>query len=113
MADKIQITPNVISEQGLRQSLEHGGQLEIECREGPFRKGPSWHGIWIMKSVDPSGEGQMLVTARMDAAQGGFKVREFKTATGIISFLADCGFSAAHFPLRAGEKTTLRLQLAD
>ena len=112
MADKIQLTPNVISEQGLRQSLEHGGQLEIECREPPFRKGPSWHGLWIMKSVDPSGDVQMLVTARMDAARGGFKVREFKTATGIISFLTDCGFAVAHFPLRVGEKTTLRLQLA-
>ncbi|MBM1222775.1 MULTISPECIES: hypothetical protein [Rhodobacterales] len=112
MADKIQLTPNVINEQGLRLSLKHGGQLEIECREEPFRKGPSWHGLWFMKSIDPSGEVQMLVTARMDATRGGFKVREFKTATGIISFLSDCGFAAVHFPLRAGDKTTLRLQLA-
>lgn len=105
-----EIVPNVITEHSLRQRLEEGSELNIHCINAPYRKGPNWHGLWKMDAVHPSGTKQTLVTARATAATGGVKVREFKTISGVVSFLVGCGFDAVSFPVSAGEKVSLSLQ---
>lgn len=99
---------NVVSERGLRQHIERGQAIEILCKAAPERKGPTWHGTWVMRTVGIDGEERMLVTARSNAT-GDIKIREFKTATGVISFLIGIGFASAHFPLKTGHRTTHRL----
>lgn len=86
---------NVITEQGLRALAEEGHTVEVLCKADPERKGPSWYGLWIMRTVRNGGQEKILVTARTRLTQNAIKVREFKTATGVISFLVGVGFSQA------------------
>ena len=50
-----------------------------------------------------------LVTARTRLTQNAIRVREFKTATGVISFLVGVGFAQASIPMKNGEKTSHNL----
>lgn len=104
-----EIEPNVTTEQGLRALAEEGHTVEVLCKADPARKGPSWHGLWIVRTVGRDGQEKILVTARTRLAQNAIKVREFKTATGVISFLVGVGFSQASIPMKDGEKTSHRL----
>jgi len=54
------------------------------------------------------GTTQMLVTARSRLA-GQISIREFKTVTGIVSFLTDCGFTKVSFPVIGGGTVSLTL----
>lgn len=103
------LEPNVITEQGLRELAEKGHGVEVLCQTDPERKGPSWYGLWIMRTVGADGKEKLLVTARTRLTQNAIKVREFKTATGVISFLVGVGFSQASIPMNNGEKTSHRL----
>ncbi len=103
------LEPNVTTEQGLRGLADEGHSVEVLCKADPERKGPSWHGLWIMRTVGNDGQGKTLVTARTRLTQNAIKVREFKTATGVISFLVGIGFSQASIPMKNGEKTSHRL----
>ena len=49
-----------------------------------------------MHAEHSDGTTQMLVTARSRMA-GEISIREFKTVTGIVSFLTDCGFTKIFF----------------
>lgn len=101
--------PNVTTEQGLRELAENGHSVEVLCKTAPERKGPSWYGLWTMRTISNDGHEKLLVTARTRPSQNDIRVREFKTATGIISFLIGVGFSQASIPLVSGEKTSHRL----
>ena len=103
------LEPNVITEQGLRELVEKGHTVEVLCQTDPERKGPSWYGLWIMRRVGADGKEKLLLTARTRLTQNAIKVREFKTATGVISFLVGAGFSEASIPMKNGEKTSHRL----
>ena len=48
-------------------------------------------------------------TARTRLTQTAIKVREFKTAIGVISFLVGVRLSQASIPMKDGEKTSHRL----
>ena len=50
----------------------------------------------------------MLVTARSRLV-GQISVREFKTVTGIVSFLKDCGFTKVTFPMIEGDFVSLAM----
>lgn len=100
---------NVITEQGLRALAEEGQTVEVLCKADPERKGPSWYGLWIMRIVGNDGQEKILVTARTRLTQNAIKVRGFKTATGVISFLVGIGFSQASIPMKNGKKTSHRL----
>ena len=102
------LEPNVTTEQGLRTLAEEGHTVEVLCKADPERKGPSWYGLWIMRIVGSDGQEKILVTARTRLTQNAIKVREFKTATGVISFLVGVGFSRASIPMRNGEITSHR-----
>lgn len=103
------LEPNVTTEQGLRELAEKGHTVEVLCKADPERKGPSWYGLWIMRIVGDDSREKLLVTARTRLTQNAIKVREFKTATGVISFLVGVGFSQASIPMKNGETTSHRL----
>jgi len=109
MTATTEIEPNVTTEQGLRALAEEGHAVEVLCKAEPERKGPSWYGLWIMRTIGNDGQEKILVTARTRLTQNAIKVREFKTATGVISFLVGAGFSQASIPMKNGEKTSHRL----
>ena len=109
MTATIEIEPNVTTEQGLRALAAQGYTIEVLCKADPERKGPSWHGLWFIKTLGADGQEKLLVTARTRLTQNAIKVREFKTATGVISFLVGVGFSHANIPMKDGEKTSHRL----
>ncbi|MBB3988517.1 hypothetical protein GGQ68_004874 [Sagittula marina] len=97
------------TEQGLRALAEEGHTVEVLCKADPERKGPSWYGLWIMRTVGNDGQEKILVTARTRVTQNAIRVREFKTATGVISFLVGIGFAQASIPMKIGETTSHRL----
>lgn len=105
MTTKAIFQPNVTTEQGLRDLVENGHTVEILCEAEPERKGPSWYGRWTMRAISPDGHERLLVTARNRPSHNDIKVREFKTATGVISFLIGVGFSQANIPFKDGTKT--------
>ncbi len=109
MTTTTDLEPNVITEQGLRELTEQGHGVEVLCLTDPERKGPSWYGLWIMRTVGADDNEKLLVTARTRLTQNAIKVREFKTATGVISFLIGIGFANANIPLKEGETTLHRL----
>ncbi|WP_162797854.1 MULTISPECIES: hypothetical protein [unclassified Sulfitobacter] len=92
----------------MKQRLETGSKLIITCNVSPTRKASSWFGVWTMHAEHSDGTTQMLVTARSRMA-GEISIREFKTVTGIVSFLTDCGFTKISFPVVEGD--TVRLPL--
>ncbi|RLJ36235.1 hypothetical protein BCF46_3817 [Litoreibacter meonggei] len=99
-------TPNVLTEVALKQRLETGSTLMIKCCQSPTRKASVWYGLWTMEAHHPDGSSQMLVTARSRLV-GQISVREFKTVTGIVSFLKDCGFTKVTFPMIEGDFVSL------
>ena len=109
MTETEEIELNVTTEQGLRALAEAGHSVEVLCKTDPERKGPSWYGLWLMRTVGNDGQEKILVTARTRLTQNAIKVREFKTATGVISFLVGVGFSQASIPMKNGETTSHRL----
>ena len=103
------LEPNVTTEQGLRALAEEGHTVEVLCKEEPQRRGPSWYGLWIMRTAGKEGQQKILVTARTRLTQNAVKVRKFKTATGVISFLVGIGFSKASLPMKEGETASHHL----
>ena len=108
MSEALAPIPNVITELALRHRLETGSKLLIRCTQTPTRKASTWHGAWTMEAHHPDGTKQMLVTARSRLA-GQICVREFKTVTGIVSFLTDGGFTEVSFPVIEGRSVILSL----
>lgn len=105
--------PNVVTEARFRELVDNGYNAEILCQEAAHKKGPSYYGVWIMRAVSKDGVGKMLVTARTRATQSDIKIREFKTITGVVSFLIGIGFSHADVPLEEGQRTSHKLMAVD
>ncbi|CUH58753.1 MULTISPECIES: hypothetical protein [Rhodobacterales] len=102
--------PNVVTEARFRELVEDGYSAEILCQESAHKKGPSYYGVWIMRAVSDDGMEKLLVTARNTTSD--IKIREFKTITGVVSFLVGIGFSHADVPLEEGQRTTHKLAAA-
>ena len=105
--------PNVVTEARFRELVESGYSAEILCQESAHKKGPSYYGVWIMRVVSDDGVEKLLVTARTRTTYNDIKIREFKTITGVVSFLISIGFSHADIPLEEGQRTTLKLSMSD
>ncbi|WP_438361562.1 hypothetical protein [Palleronia pontilimi] len=101
--------PNVVTETKFRDLAAEGYAIEVVAQSDALKKGPSWHGTWIFRVVSDDGMEKLLVTARTRTSRGDIKIREFKTVTGVISFLVGIGFSHADIPLEEGQRTTLKL----
>jgi len=98
--------PNVVTEARFRELVESGYSAEILCQESAHKKGPSYYGVWIMRAVSDDGVEKLLVTARTRKTHDDIKIREFKTITGVVSFLVGIGFSHADVPIEEGQRTT-------
>ena len=105
--------PNVVTEARFRELVESGYSAEILCQESAHKKGPSYYGIWIMRAVSNDGVEKLLVTARTRTTHNDIKIREFKTITGVVSFLVGIGFSHADVPLEEGQRTTQKLSATE
>lgn len=105
--------PNVVMEGGFRELVENGYSAEILCQASAHKKGPSYYGVWIMRAVSDDGMEKLLVTARTRTTHNDIKIREFKTITGVVSFLVGIGFSHADVPLEEGQRTTHKLASID
>ncbi len=100
--------PNVVTEPRFRDLVESGYQAEVVCKVDAHKKGPSWYGLWIVRAVSDEGMEKLLVTARTRTTFNDIKIREFKTVTGVVSFLIGMGFRNANIPLEEGQRTTHR-----
>lgn len=105
--------PNVVTEARFRDLVDSGYSAEILCQESARKKGPSYYGVWIMRVVSDDGVEKLLVTARTRTTHNDIKIREFKTITGVVSFLIGIGFSHADVPLEEGQRTTHKLAASD
>ena len=105
--------PNVVMESGFRELMQNGYAAEILCQSSAHKKGSSHYGVWVMRAVSDDGVEKLLVTARTRVTFKDIKIREFKTITGVVSFLADIGFSHADIPLEEGQRTVLKLSASD
>ena len=93
-------TPNVVTEDGLRDLLSDNYLIEVICNQTAEKRHNSWYGSWIVHAVTKDGQdAKMLVTSRSV-----FKLRAFKTIVGLVSFLADMGCLSANIPLTAGRR---------
>lgn len=93
-------TPNVVTEDGLRDLLSDGYLIEVICNQTAEKRHNSWYGSWAVHAVAEDGQdAKLLVTSRSV-----FKLREFKTIVGLVSFLADMGCLSANIPLIAGRR---------
>jgi len=93
-------TPNVVTEDGLRDLLSDGYLIEVICNQTAEKRHNSWYGSWVVHAVTKDGQdAKMLVTSRSV-----FKLREFKTIIGLVSFLAEMGGLSANIPLTAGRR---------
>ena len=101
--------PNVVTEPRFRDLVASGYRVEVVCKTDAFKKGPNWHGIWILRAVSDEGLEKLLVTARTRTSRNDIKIREIKTVTGVISFLQGIGFSHADIPLEEGKRTVHKL----
>ena len=101
--------PNVVTEPRFRDLVASGYRVEVVCKEDAFKKGPNWHGVWILRAVSDDGVEKLLVTARTRTSRNDIKIREIKTVTGIISLLQGLGFSHADIPLEEGKRTVHKL----
>ena len=101
--------PNVVTESGFRDLVESGHRVEVVCKESAFKKGPSWHGVWILRVVSDAGVEKLLVTARTRTSRNEIKIREIKTITGVVALLRAIGFSHADVPLEEGKRTVHKL----
>ena len=105
--------PNVVMEGGFRELVENGYSAEILCQASAHKKGPSYYGVWVMRAVSDDGVEKLLVTARTRTTYNNIKIREFKTITGVVSFLIGIGFAHADVPLEKGQRTSHKLTASD
>lgn len=109
MIDLEKEAPNVVTEARFRDLAESGYTIEVICTEDAHKKGPSWYGTWVLRAVSDEGVSKLLVTARTRTSHNDIKIREIKTATGVISFLLGIGFSHADIPLKKDTQRLLKL----
>ncbi len=107
--DLRQEAPNVVTEPRFRDLAASGYRVEVVCKTDAFKKGPNWHGTWILQAVSDDGVEKLLVTARTRTSRNDIKIREIRTVTGVFSFLQGIGFSHADVPLVEGRRTVHKL----
>jgi hypothetical protein len=82
--------PNVITETRFRTLMQSGYLAEVYCQSSAFNKSAVWYGVWVIRIIDEDRTFmKLLVPARsMSDKHDEIRIREFKTANGLISFLA-------------------------
>lgn len=103
---------DIATEARFRALAKSGYRIEVLCLEAAKKKGPTYYGLWVMRAVSEEGDQKRLVTARTRTTNNDIKIREFKTAAGVISFLAGLGLDCAKIPLHEGKHARHKLEPA-
>ena len=91
----------VITLAGVRETLEAGGTVEVECIESPTRVSNQFQAAWkfyAVAEVDGQTHRLLLVHGR------DIKTRTIRTLTGLLSFGMDLGVSPISVPRHVGER---------
>ena len=99
--------PDVVIESTFLSRLERGWFAEVVASEDAYTKAALWKGSWHIRVVNDDLTREEWLATYRDArkrreATETSKYRTFKTANGLISYLAGIGFKVAHIPLEAG-----------
>ncbi|OUS19023.1 hypothetical protein A9Q95_16310 [Rhodobacterales bacterium 59_46_T64] len=96
--------------------MHSGYHAEVVCKSHAHREKSVWYGEWFIRAVsrDHSVE-RLLVPARSRSYDGedSIRLREFKTANGLISFLEGLGFEEVSIPLKKGGRSVHQLRTGD
>ena len=100
--------PNVVTETRFRTLMQSGYLAEVLCQSAAYNKSAVWYGKWVIRIIDEDRTFmKLLVPARsMSDKHDEIRIREFKTANGLISFLASMGCTNANVPLQEGGVST-------
>ncbi|MEP3920573.1 hypothetical protein [Ascidiaceihabitans sp.] len=100
--------PNVVTETRFRTLMQSGYLAEVLCQSAAYNKSAVWYGVWVIRIIDEDRTFmKLLVPARsMSDKHDEIRIREFKTANGLISFLASMGCTHANVPLQEGGVST-------
>ncbi len=108
--------PNVVTEIQFKTLMHSGYHAEVVCKSHAHREKSVWYGEWFIRAVsrDHSVE-RLLVPARSRSYDGedSIRLREFKTANGLISFLEGLGFEEVSIPLKKGGRSVHQLRTGD
>jgi|TARA_R110000737_G_scaffold32761_2_gene51162 hypothetical protein len=91
----------VITLAGLREALEAGGTVEVECMNVPERQSNQYRAAWkfyVLAEVEGQTHRLLLVHGR------DIKAKTIRTLTGLYSFGMDLGVSPISVPRHAGER---------
>lgn len=107
--------PNVVTETLFKSLMRSGYQAEVVCKAEATKKSAVWYGIWIIRVVNKDRTFEkLLVPARQSAgAEDEIRIREFKTANGLISFMQGVGFTQVNIPLNEGGRSSHILSSED
>jgi hypothetical protein len=99
--------PNVVTEIKFRSLIEEGYHAEVYSHAAAFRKSAVWYGEWTIRVVneDRTFERMLVVGRTAKGDDGEIRIREFKTANGLISFLVGLGYTNANIPLGEGGRS--------
>lgn len=92
----------VILDAGFRERIASGWGMEVYCQEVNRSQYGVWTGRWQFACVSPDGEEKRLLVIRRN-----IEPREWLTANGVLSFIADNGFACASIPLKVGASVSI------
>lgn len=101
--------PDVVSEEGFRELLSLGYQAVAVCSEPPERRAGVWYGLWHILCVSLDGQSEKILVTFRTGKDGSDKPREFKTVTGLISFLYGVGIRSVTIPMEPGARVAHNL----
>lgn len=97
--------PNVVTTQAFQKLIRDGYQAEVVCQSTAFKKANVWYAEWIIRVIKPDRSTIKLLASTTIPTNGieEIRIRTFKTANGLISFLHTAGYTSANIPFEAGE----------
>lgn len=96
--------PNVVTTPVFHELIRNGYHAEVVCQSAGFKKASVWYAEWIVRVISPDGSVEKLVASTTLPSSGTeeIRIRTFKTANGLISFLHAAGFMYPTIPLVEG-----------
>ena len=106
MIDNFIEAPNVVTEAGFRMLLAEGLQAEIVCLEDAEFRNAVWRGAWSISAINKEETKRFLVVVARanDRRPDEIRVRVWKTAGSLLSFLRKYGADRVTIPFDAGTR---------
>lgn len=97
--------PNVVTTLLFQRLIREGFQAEVVCQNTAFKKANVWYAEWVIRIISPDTSAVRLLASTTIPTEGleEIKIRTFKTANGLISFLHTAGYTSANIPFEAGD----------